>query len=548
MNWLQNLGILQRLLAAFAFVALLLGSVGVAALLQMKALADSASLAHSQDVLPMEALAGVSRHFMSARIDVRDAVFQAQLQRPTEVASRNRAAVAHFQAVDRLSAEYEKKIKIKDDTERALYARFREQLAAFGIIAGDVTTMSSSGQPARAVDAILTRCSEAADRVNAAIEALMKHKESAAAAYSRNAKATSDAAVVRQAIALLVGLILSVGLALWISRSISTPISALADAADRVASGQLDCDARLDRRDELGRLAASFNTAIGNTRALVQKVNAAADTTEHAGLQLAQDSNRLADALASQASQSDATAHTLAGIAATMESSARRASEAAHESSQACADARASGAVVLATVAGMNEIARVVSDSERSVAALGASSERIGNIVAVIDGIATQTGLLALNAAIEAARAGEQGRGFAVVADEVRLLSQRTQEATREVAATVTLIQSDTTQAVKAMQHGSARVESEKRAANEAVVAIESIIERTQRIDQIISAIGQSSIEQARSGEAASADINSIGSASRVSMEATRELSSTANQLATSTGELKQLLAQFKVA
>jgi methyl-accepting chemotaxis protein len=546
MDWLRNLGILQRLLAAFAFVAVLLGSVGMGSLLQMRELADSASRVHRQDVLPMETLAAISRQFLSARIEVRDAVFHAQMQRPADAAARNRQAAEHLKTVERLSAEYEK--KIKSDAERELYARFRDHLATFGKIAGKVTSLSGAGQPAQAVETILTLCTETADKVSGTIDAMMKLKQDTAAAHNVALTARTRAAVIGQAIALLVGLILSIGLAVWISRSISTPVSILADAADRVAIGRLDADIRLARRDELGRLAAAFNTAIGNTRALVQKVNAAAQTTEHSGLRLAQESGQLASSLSAQAAQSDATAHSLSGIAATMDASAKRAAEAAGEASQACADARASGAVVLATVSGMNEIAQVVNDSERSVAALGASSERIGNIVAVIEGIATQTGLLALNAAIEAARAGEQGRGFAVVADEVRLLSQRTQQATREVSETVTLIQSGTAQAVKAMQHGSARVEAEKRAANAAVLAIESIIERTQRIDQVISAIGESSTEQVRLGEAASANIIGIGRDSRLSAEATRQLADTAEALTASTGELKQLLAGFKVA
>lgn len=535
-----------RMLLAFAAVAILLGGVGAASQAKLRMLADDAASVHRHDVLPMETLAAISRHFISARVEVRDAIFQAQLQRPGEAAARNGKAVEHLRAVDRLADEYAR--QIHDPAEQALHQSLRKHLAAFGAIAAGVTELSGAAQPARAVEMVLTRCTEAADKVNGVIDELMKLKQKRAADHSTSASADAHALMVGQALALVAGLLASIVLALWISNSISGPVSRLAQAADQVAMGQLDIDVKLDRGDELGRLAASFDVAIANTRALVRQVNAAVEATEQAGLQLARDGGQLAATLAEQATRSDATARSVSGIVATIEDGAKRATEAVADASQACEEARSSGAVVLASVSAMNEIASVVAQSERSLADLSTGSERIGRIVAVIEGIATQTGLLSLNAAIEAARAGEQGRGFAVVADEVRKLSQRTQEATREVSETVALIQSGTAQAALAMREGSERAESEKIAANAVSLAMQSIIERTQRLDQIISGIAAASIEQARSGGAASAEIEAVGSASRRSVESTKALAGTAEALAASTGEVRHLLARFTVA
>jgi methyl-accepting chemotaxis protein len=151
------------------------------------------------------------------------------------------------------------------------------------------------------------------------------------------------------------------------------------------------------------------------------------------------------------------------------------------------------GRVFSRTVEGMNRIASSVRENAASISSLGNSSVEIGEIVETINEIADQTNLLALNAAIEAARAGEQGRGFAVVADEVRKLAERTTKATKEIADTISSMQTEINTVVHSMEQGTEEVEKGVLLADEsqAVLSrISSTVEETKALmDSIATAV-----------------------------------------------------------
>ena len=197
-----------------------------------------------------------------------------------------------------------------------------------------------------------------------------------------------------------------------------------------------------------------------------------------------------------QTEQAAKNADSIADLVRSLTETSINAVQAAQTSHDAGATAEEGGRVVGKTIHGMNAIADIVSDAAAQVAELGQSSKRVGEIVGVIDSIAGQTNLLALNAAIEAARAGAQGRGFAVVADEVRKLAEHTASATKEIAAVITQIQNDTTQALNLIQRSKMEVEAGRDLAGQAEVSLSQIIKAAREVDEIIAQVAAASRQQ----------------------------------------------------
>jgi methyl-accepting chemotaxis protein len=195
----------------------------------------------------------------------------------------------------------------------------------------------------------------------------------------------------------------------------------------------------------------------------------------------------------------------------------------------------------------MEKIAAVVNESATAIKELGRSSEKIGEIIGVIDDIADQTNLLALNAAIEAARAGEQGRGFAVVADEVRKLAERTTTATKEIASMIKGIQSETGNAVGSMEKGTKEVEDGKLLADKAGDALREILDGNQKLTDMIQQIATAATEQSSAAEEISKNVEQVSVTAKESATGNQQAAKAAEDLSGQAEELNRIVSQFKV-
>ncbi|RYF63423.1 MAG: methyl-accepting chemotaxis protein, partial [Comamonadaceae bacterium] len=179
---------------------------------------------------------------------------------------------------------------------------------------------------------------------------------------------------------------------------------------------------------------------------------------------------------------------------------------------------------------------------------LGESSQEIGEITELISDITEQTNVLALNAAIQAASAGDAGRGFSVVAEEVQRLAERSADATRQIAALVKAIQTDTQDAVGAMERSTQGVVQGAKLSDNAGTALSEIDSVSRRLADLIEQISQSASREAESANVVAANIQHIFAVTEQTGEGTRATARQVRELSHMAEELRQSVSRFKIA
>ncbi|MFA7402356.1 MAG: methyl-accepting chemotaxis protein [Pelobacteraceae bacterium] len=335
----------------------------------------------------------------------------------------------------------------------------------------------------------------------------------------------------------------------FISKGITRTLGYVDTSLEEMSSGGGDLTKRLtvEREDETGSLAHSFNHFLDNMKEIVVRINQNAVDVAGSADNLNRTSAIIASGTERAASQSTSVAIACEEMAATSAEIASNCIRTVEISNRATQTALDGSEVVDHAVQSIQRIAVKVQQSAKTVASLGTRSEQIGNIVGTIEDIADQTNLLALNAAIEAARAGEQGRGFAVVADEVRALAERTTKATREIGEMIKAIQKETQSAVDAMEEGVQEVERGTKDASRSGQALEEIIKQVGDLTSQINQIATAAEQQTATTNEISKSMHQITGVVSDASRSSQDTAGAAHELASMAEELKHIVAQFRM-
>ena len=314
-----------------------------------------------------------------------------------------------------------------------------------------------------------------------------------------------------------------------------------------LSEGDLTVSATVNE-DITGAIADSINFTIDELRSLVMGINKATEQVNSTTTQAKLVSDELLSAAQRQSREIEDTSAAILDMSESINEVSASASQSAQVAHQSLEAAEKGTHAVQNSISGMNGIREQIQETSKRIKRLGESSQEIGEIVELISDITEQTNVLALNAAIQAASAGEAGRGFSVVAEEVQRLAERSGQATKQIAAIVKTIQSDTQDAVAAMETSTQGVVEGAKLSDAAGQALSEISQVSRNLAALIENISTATEAQAAAATKVARTMQDIQSITEQTTNGTNQTASSIGALSDLATDLKKSIAGFKLA
>jgi methyl-accepting chemotaxis protein len=413
--------------------------------------------------------------------------------------------------------------------------------------------------------------------INNQLESLANFNAEQADLINRKNAKEEQASMFGIILCTVVGLLIITLMGLYISVLIANPLRAVMTDLKEIAKGNLAFTRRIFRtKDEMGELSLAVNEMADYLQELLLKAKMTTETvasSAHQFVLMSHETSKITESVThsmqevaagaeAQVVQADESRNNILEMVQGIERIAESSSVVADLSVATAKDAEQSNTAMHKMIRQMESLQASVLNSAEAIRILGDKSHDIESIVQVITEIAEQTNLLALNAAIEAARAGELGRGFAVVADEVRKLAEQSSNSAKQIAHLVSEIRNNTTNAVEAMEKGTAEAQTSMEMMSLCLAAFERIKSSSQNVSHQIQEITASVEELLATSESVARGIEqmaeiakesagnhqSVAAASQEQLATIEEIRASADHLKRVAGELEEVIAMFTLS
>ncbi len=539
---MRSLNIAPRAGLGFGVLALMVFALGGFALLQMANMRQQSDQVENNWLPSVMAVGEMSQDLLR----VRALTLRLLLNREPQALTQNEQKLNDLKSgLHRAQTLYEALIVLPE--ERTLFDRFKLQEQQYLQRQEQVMGFSKANQLDDAIRVVNGEMNQLADEMATTLRELVSlNKASANQAASLAQRVFSESRSWVVGMIVLTALI-TIGLAVWLTRSIVLPLAQSLKVAQGVASGDLTGEISVTGNDEPARLQQALKGMQENLRDTIRRISESSNQLASASEELScvtEDATRGLHQQNQEIEQAATAVNQMTAAVEEVASNAVATSQASRESDRIAQRGREQ---VQQTVVSIEALADDVTANATEVGDLAQKVYGISKVLDVIRSIAEQTNLLALNAAIEAARAGDAGRGFAVVADEVRALAHRTQQSTQEIEQMISGIQQGTDQAVSSMQQSNTRARSTLDIAKSAGLALEEIASAFTLINERNLVIASASEQQAAVAREVDRNLMNIRDLAHQTSTGANQTSAASQELSRLAVDLNSMVARFSV-
>ena len=536
----RNLNVAQRAALFFALIIALVFALGTFAVMQMRELRDAEKDVELNWMASIQEAALMNAAVLRLRLET-----QRGLAEPQSIQKTIDSFPAYRKALTDVVANYAS--LVSNEKEATLFTLVKTSVDEYSKQLERLEPLMRQGDIAAASSLVTTSIRPLTNKMEGQIKDLVNFNNEGAAQAGQNA---TD--LYNNGFWLVVGLIsgvvvLTVGLASLLTKSITSPINDALSVAERIAASDLSKEILVSGTDEAGRLLKALAQMQANLRTTIMQISDSSTQLASTSEEMTAVTEESSRGLVAQNDEVNQAATAVTEMSAAVDEVARNAQSASEESTRTQGYAEIGLARVAQTLKSIQKLSGNVENTSEQIQGLSDRAQSITKVVDVIRAIAEQTNLLALNAAIEAARAGEQGRGFAVVADEVRALAHRTQVSTQEIEQMIAAIQNDSDLAVKAMNTSRDLATESLGVAQEASTSLDQISTAIVQINERNLMIATASEEQSHVAREVDRNLVSIRELATQSAAGASQTASACGEMSKLAVNLNQLVNRFVV-